>query len=355
MTMTQKTTVPETPPVRRSSRTRRHGRWARLRHNWLGPALVAPSFILICIFVYGFIGFTVFVSLTERWNPFNGDTALRPGVLDNYSDLFATARFQADLRNTVVFTVLFLAAAVVLGLFLAILVHHVVAGRAFFRSVFLFPYALSFIVTGVVWRWIFTPQTGANLLLKATGVSGVYESATGKPLRPDWITDPRIVGDVNGVLEAVIPGGTYLHAQMGLPPALIPVVIAAAWQLGGFAMAMYLAGLAGIPDETREAALVDGAGPVQTYRKVILPMLRPITVTTVVILGHVSLKTFDLVYAMSGSGVGFNTDVPGIFVYEQMFRALRYNLGAAASVVMLLLVCAVVVPYLARTYTREDS
>ncbi|WP_142213132.1 carbohydrate ABC transporter permease [Streptomyces sp. SLBN-118] len=330
------------------------GRWARLRRNWLGPALVAPSFIGVGIFVYGFIAFTVFISTTERWNPFNHDTTVRDGVLGNYSDLFATPRFQADLRNTVVFTLLFLFVSVAVGMALALLVHHVVVGRAFFRSVFLFPYALSFIVTGVVWRWIFTPQTGVNLLLRATGVSSAYQSLTGKPLQPDWITDPDVVGQLNGVMEALIPGGTYLHAKMGIPLALIPVVIAAAWQLGGFAMAMYLAGLAAIPDEVREAAMMDGAGPLQTYRKVILPMLRPVTVTTVVILGHVSLKIFDLVYAMAGSGVGFSTDVPGIFVYEQMFRALRYNLGGAASIVMLLLVCAVVVPYLARTYTRED-
>ncbi|MFK4149273.1 carbohydrate ABC transporter permease [Streptomyces sp. NPDC004065] len=352
--MTHTSTVPAPQPVR-TGRLTSHGRWARLRRTWLGPALVAPSFILLAVFVYGFIGFTVFISLTQRWNPFNRDTTLRADTLGNYADLFSTPRFQADLRNTVVFTLLFLIASVALGLVLAILVHHVVIGRAFFRSVFLFPYALSFIVTGVVWRWIFTPQTGANLLLRASGASDAYASMTGRPLQPDWITDHRVVGELNGVLESIIPGGTYLHTHVGIPLALIPVVIAAAWQLGGFAMAMYLAGLAAIPDEVREAALMDGAGPLQTYRKVILPMLRPVTLTTVVILGHVSLKIFDLVYAMAGSGVGFSTDVPGIFVYEQMFRALHYNAGAAASIVMLLLVCAVVVPYLARTYAREDS
>jgi glucose/mannose transport system permease protein len=131
--------------------------------------------------------------------------------------------------------------------------------------------------------------------------------------------------------------------------ALLPVMIAATWQLSGFAMAMYLAGLGTISNDIREAASLDGASTWQIYRHIIIPLLRPITVSTLIILGHVSLKIFDLIYAMSGSGPGFATDVPGIFVFEQTFRATRYNLGAAASIVMLLLVSLVIVPYLART------
>jgi glucose/mannose transport system permease protein len=130
---------------------------------------------------------------------------------------------------------------------------------------------------------------------------------------------------------------------------MIPVVIAAAWQLSGFAMAMYLAGLGTISHDIREAAQLDGASSWRIYRDIVIPLLRPITISILIILGHVSLKIFDLIFAMSGSGPGFATDVPGIFVYEQTFRATRYNLGAAASIVMLLLVSIVIVPYLART------
>src|ERR1700680_4934663 len=137
-----------------------------------------------------------------------------------------------------------------------------------------------------------------------------------------------------------------MSVHFGIPIALIPVVVAASWQLTGFAMSMYIAGLATVPNELREAARIDGATEFQVYTKVVLPLLRPVTVSTAIILGHVSLKIFDLVFAMTGSGPGFATDVPGIFVFDQTFKATKYNLGAAASVVMLFLVSMIIVPYL---------
>jgi glucose/mannose transport system permease protein len=130
--------------------------------------------------------------------------------------------------------------------------------------------------------------------------------------------------------------------------AMIPVAIAASWQLSGFAMAMFLAGLGTISPEVREAAALDGATDWRLYKDIIIPLLNPITISVLVILTHVSLKIFDLIYAMSGKGPGFATDVPGIFVYEMIFRAQRYNLGAAAAIVMLVAVAIVIVPYLAR-------
>jgi glucose/mannose transport system permease protein len=110
---------------------------------------------------------------------------------------------------------------------------------------------------------------------------------------------------------------------------------------------MFLAGLASIPEDIHEAAIVDGASGTRYYRRIVIPLLRPAALTAIVILTHVALKMFDLIYAMSGSGIGFATDMPGIFVYDSLYRALNYGLGAAASLVMLLLVVAVVVPYLA--------
>jgi len=239
------------------------------------------------------------------------------------------------------------------GLLLAILLENAGFGRPFFRNVFLFPYALSFIVTGVAWRWIFNPETGLNLLFNVLGINKLLAVFGAAPLKPGWLTDPTIALSINDLLTRVIPGAQNLPIKLGIPVAIIPVVIAATWQLSGFAMAMYLAGLGTIPNEVREAARIDGAGEWQVYRHVIIPMLHPITVSTMIILGHVSLKIFDLIFAMSGVGPGFATDVPGIFVFEQTFKATRYNLGAAASVVMLILVSAVIVPYLARSLREE--
>jgi glucose/mannose transport system permease protein len=310
------TTATPSPVSKNATATRPSA--MRLRERALSPLLLSPSLIAILIFVYGFIATTLYISLSN-WRTLKIDLSIRQPLLATYAEMFAMPRWQADMRNTLVFTVLFLALSVGSGLLLAILLDQNLPAGWLFRNAFLFPYALSFIVTGVAWRWIFNPETGINLLLRAVGLGA---------LQPLWLTDARVV--------------------LGVPLALIPVVIAASWQLSGFAMAMYLAGLGTISSEVREAAAMDGATNGQIYRHVIIPMLAPITVSNLIILGHVSLKIFDLIFAMSGVGPGFATDVPGIFVFEQTFKATRYNLGAAASMVMLLLVSVIIVPYLAR-------
>lgn len=316
--------------------------------RWISPLVLTPSFIAILIFVYGFILTTFYVSLTN-WSTLKIDLSLREPLFQTYQDMLEMPRFQADLRNTLIFTSLFLLASVGGGLLLAILLDQRVFGSTLFRNVFLFPYSLSFIVTGVAWRWIFNPETGVNLLFNALGINALLGQAGLPPLKPGWMTDPSIALKLNDTLAQIFPAIKNLEVALGIPVALIPVVIAAMWQLSGFAMASYLAGLGAIPNEVREAARIDGATEWQIYRRVIVPMLAPITVSTLIILGHVSLKIFDLIVTMSGVGPGFVTDVPGIFVFEQTFKATRYNLGAAASITMLILVSLVIVPYLART------
>ena len=313
----------------------------------LSPLLLAPSAVAIFIFVYGFIGYTFFVSLSN-WRSAKPDMTIREPFGAVYGDLFGQTRFQIDLRNTVVFTFFFLVMAVLGGLGLAILLDRHIKGSGFFRSVFLFPYALSFITTGVAWRWIFNPETGINALINATGLNDVLTALGVGPLKPGWITDPTVAWQVNGAIAAVYPAANDWSLKLGVPVAMIPVAVAAAWQLSGFAMAMFLAGLGTISHEVREAAALDGASDYRLYKDVIIPLLKPITVSILVILTHVSLKIFDLVFAMSGKGPGFSTDVPGIFVYEMVFRAQRYNLGAAAAIVMLVGVALVIVPYLMR-------
>ena len=313
----------------------------------LSPLLLAPSVVAIFVFVYGFIGITFWVSLSN-WKTPKQNLSLRRPVGATYGDLFGMSRFQMDLRNTFVFTVLFLLMAVAAGMALAILLDRHVLGSSVFRSIFLFPYALAFITTGVVWSWIFNPETGVNLLFDALGVNRVLASFGMGPLKPGWITDPTVAWQLNGVIGAVYPPANEWSLKLGIPVALIPVVIAATWQLSGFAMAMFLAGMGTIGNEVREAAALDGATGFQLYKSVVIPLLKPTIVSVLIILGHVSLKIFDLIFAMSGKGPGFATDVPGIFVYEMLFRAQRYNLGAAAAVVMLVLVSLVIVPYLKR-------
>ncbi len=286
------------------------------RDQALSVLILLPSVLAVGVFVYGFIGWTAYVSLSH-WNSFVPDLSF--AGLRNFVDLFENPRFQIDLRNTAVFTGAFLSGCLGIGLLLALLLDQQIKGESLFRNIFLFPMSISFIVSGTAWQWLLNPSTGVNLLLDAVGLGS---------LKSPWYTEPRI--------------------------AIFSVVIAALWQMSGFTMAMYLAGLRGISDELREAARVDGASETQLYRYVILPLLTPVTVTAVIILGHISLKIFDLVFAMTGSGPAFSTDVPGIFMYETSFRGNRFAEGAAIAVVMLAMVALVIVPYLVQT-TRAEA
>ena len=283
-------------------------------------AFLVPSLILIIIFVYGFISWTGYLSLSN-YNTIVPDFSF--AGLKNYLYLFSDFRFQADLRNTLFFTILFIGLVIVIGLGLAILLDQKLKGESIFRNIFLFPMALSFIVTGVVWQWLLHPSTGFNKFLNLFG------------LEPKWYTDTTILA-----------GFKWGSIEFGLPVAIIAVVIAAVWQMTGFSLAMYLAGLRGIDDELREAARMDGATEFQVYRKIILPILMPITMSVVIIMAHISLKIFDLVYAMTGSGANFVTDVPGLYMFETTFRGNYYANGAAIAIIMLLLVAIFIVPYL---------
>ena len=302
------------------------------RERWIAFLMVLPSIILIAIFVYGFIGWTARVSLS-RWDGIRPDYTW--AGLDNYRQLFGVVggvsarRFAIDLWNTLFFTLLFLAACVVVGLLLAILLDQKIKGEGIFRTIYLFPMAISFVVTGVVWQWVFAPGTETRL----RGVNALLHSVGLDVLRWGWYTDTSSIGP--------------FHV------ALIPVIIAAAWQLTGYTTAMYLAGLRSIPEDLREAARVDGASEIGVYRHIILPMMQPITLSAMIVLGHISLKIFDLVFTMTGRGTGFVTDVPGIFMFETTFQGNHYAQGATISIIMLLTVALVVVPYLIYSFRRE--
>jgi glucose/mannose transport system permease protein len=283
-------------------------------------AFLIPSIILILVFVYGFISWTGYLSLSN-YNTIVPDFSF--AGLKNYLYLFNDFRFQADLRNTLFFTILFIGAVILLGLGLAILLDQKLKGESIFRNIFLFPMALSFIVTGVVWQWLLHPSTGFNKFLIHFGIE------------PKWYTDTTILA-----------GFKWGSIEFGLPVAIIAVVIAAVWQMTGFSLAMYLAGLRGIDEELREAARMDGASEYQVYRKIVLPILMPITMSVVIIMAHISLKIFDLIYAMTGSGANFVTDVPGLYMFETTFRGNYYANGAAIAIIMLLLVAVFIVPYL---------
>ncbi|WP_425589677.1 carbohydrate ABC transporter permease [Guptibacillus hwajinpoensis] len=290
------------------------------KDHMLAIGFLIPSILLVGVFVYGFIGWTGYVSLSN-WNSLVPDFSFVG--LKNYLYLFSDFRFQADLRNTFFFTIIFILAVIVVGQFLAVLLDQKIQQESLFRNIFFFPMALSFVVTGVVWQWLLNPSTGVNLFLAKLGLDS------------KWYTDTTI-----------FPAIGWGKIEFGIPIAMIAVVIAAVWQMTGFSVAMYLAGLRGVPEEVREAARMDGANEFQVYWKIIMPILRPITVSVIIIMAHISLKIFDLIYAMTGPGANFVTDVPGVYMYETTFRGNYYANGAAIAVVMLLAVAIFIVPYL---------
>ena len=226
--------------------------------RWLSPALLSPSIVAMFIFVYGFIAFTFWVSISN-WKTNRRDLSISDPTFKTYDSLFNQTRFQIDLRNTLVFTVLFLIMAVFAGLALALLLDRHVMGSGLFSERLPLP------VRNLVHHhrrclaMDIQPETGVNALFDPTGLNDVLAKAGVGPLKPGWITDPSVVWQVNGALEKIFPWADVIKAHLGIPVAMIPVVIAATWQLSGFAMAMYLAGLGTIPDEIKEAALVDGA------------------------------------------------------------------------------------------------
>ncbi|MFN8512909.1 MAG: sugar ABC transporter permease [Thermomicrobiales bacterium] len=315
---------------------------AARRRRWLtGDRLTAvlmilPSIVAIAVFVYGFIGWTGYVSLSA-WTSLKTDYSFVG--FDNYLAIFKEPRFWSNIRNLIVFTSFFLVACLVIGLGLAMMIDSHIRAESFFRSVYIFPMALSFIVTGVAWRWIFTPGD-----VEPTGINLIFHNFGLDFLRGDWISDKR-----------VLPGWypDWSKTRIGVPMAMLPVIIAAIWQMSGFTMAMYLAGLRAISEDVKEAARVDGCTEWQLFRTVTLPMLRPVTLSAVIILGHISLKIFDLVVTMTGGGPGNLTEVPGLLMYALTFSQNNIAQGAAVAVLMLLFISVLIIPYLIYNHRTE--
>jgi len=285
----------------------------------LSIALLTPSIVAVAIFVYGFIAWSIRVSLSQ-WKGLLPDYTW--AGLSQYTYLFHDPRFMIDVRNTAIFTVGFIAGCLIIGLGLAILLDQNLKGEALFRGIFLFPMSISFIASGVVWGWLMNPAggnriTGLNLIFQKLGLDFLINEWTITP--PPW-----------GMAFTVIP---------------------AVWQLAGFTMALYLGGIRSIPEEMREAAQVDGASEFQIYRYIILPLLQPVTLSAVIILGHMSLKIFDLIVAIGKKDL--RLDVPGIYMWTTTFDGTNYAQGAAIGILMLISVAILVVPYLIYSMRTE--
>ncbi len=269
--------------------------------------VLAPSFVAILIFVYGFIAWTAWISLTR--------SKLLPkyelhGFIQ-YKRLLASPRWETAMDNLFIFGALFIGISMLLGLMLAILLDQKIRIEGVLRTIYLYPMALSMIVTGTAWKWIMNPGLGIEAMVRGWG----FESFTF-----NWVIDPKM--------------------------AIYAVVIAGVWQASGFVMALFLAGLRSVDGEIIKAAQVDGIPGWRIYSAIILPSMAPIFLSAFIVLAHLAIKSFDLVVALTGGGPGYATDLPATYMYAMAFSRGDIGQAASSAMVMMGVVFAIVVPYL---------
>ncbi|MGG6896460.1 MULTISPECIES: carbohydrate ABC transporter permease [Rhizobium] len=282
--------------------------------NALPQIVLAPSFLLTIIFVYGFIIWTGYLSFTNsKTFPSYGLTGARAYQrLWNWTfESDPPSSWYTSITNMGIFGVLYVGICLALGLLLAILLDQKIRGEGVLRPIFLYPMALSFIVTGVAWKWFLDPGLGLEQTLHQLGWTSFHF---------DWIKNKDFV--------------------------IYTVVIAGVWQASGFVMAMFLAGLRGIDSEIMKAAQIDGASAVQLYRRIIIPLLRPIFLSAFIVLAHMAIKSYDLVVALTSGGPGGSAWLPSNFMYEYTFKRNEMAVGSASAIIMLMTISAIIVPYL---------
>jgi glucose/mannose transport system permease protein len=275
--------------------------------DWLPRLVVAPSFIVSLLFIYGLMAWNGYLSLSA--------SRILPNYefvgLQQYLALFESDRFRVAMTNMGIFGALFIGGAMALGILLAILLDQKVRAEGVLRTIYLYPMAVSMIVTGTAWKWILNPGLGLEHLMHQWG----FDSFSF-----DWLVQQDT--------------------------AIYCVVIAGVWQSAGFVMALFLAGLRGIDESIIKAAQVDGASLPRIYWSIILPSLRPVFFSTLMVVSHLAIKSFDLVMSLTAGGPGYATDLPATFMYATAFTRGQIGLGAASATIMLATVAAIVVPYL---------
>lgn len=275
--------------------------------TWLPKLVLSPSLAMVLIFVYGFILFTVYLSFTDsRILPSYGWVGW-----ENYNKLWRLSHWEISLKNLGIYASLYIAICTAIGLTLAIFLDQKIRGEGILRPIYLYPMALSFIVTGTAWKWFLDPGIGLEHTMHLWG----WES-----FEFGWIKDRNL--------------------------AIYTLVLAAVWQSSGFVMAMFLAGLRGIDSEVMKAAQIDGASNWNLYRRIVIPLLRPAFLSAFVILAHLAIKSYDLVIALTGGGPGRATELPATFMYSYTFTRNQMGIGASSAVIMLMTIAAIMVPYL---------
>jgi glucose/mannose transport system permease protein len=294
-----------------------HRRGVSLRvrlQDWLPRLVLAPSFLLILVFVYGFNLWTFFLSFTNA----KAFSSIKLIGFANYQELW-TWTFERDppsnwytaLVNMGLFGGLYIGFCLFLGLMLAILLDQKFRGEGNLRPTYLYPLPLSFIVTGTARKLFLDPRIGLENAVHDWGWTTFHF---------DWVVNPSMM--------------------------IYCVAIAGVWQTSGFVMAMFLAGLRGVVGEILKAAQIDGASTLQTYRRIVVPIIRPVVFSALIILAHMAIKSYDLVLSVTGKNPGGAAELPSTFMYSYTFTRNQMAVGSASAVIMLATIAAIMVPYL---------
>jgi glucose/mannose transport system permease protein len=307
--MTDELTV---APIAGVTMPRSRGLARRGLRDALPMLVLAPSFVLILIFVYGFNLWTLFLSFTNS----KAFTSTHLIGWSNYEKLWAwtfdpTANWHTAIVNMGIFGGLYVFFCLFLGLTLAILIDQKIRGEGIFRPIYLYPLALSFIVTGTAWKLFLDPGIGLDKAMHDIGWASFHF---------DWVVTPSMM--------------------------IYCVAIAGVWQTSGFVMAMFLAGLRGVDGEILKAAQIDGASAFATYRRIVIPMMRPVFLSAIIVLTGMALKSYDLVLSVTGKNPGGAAELPSTFMYSYTFTRDQMAVGSASAVIMLMTIAAIMVPYL---------
>ena len=275
--------------------------------RWLPKLVLAPSMLVVLVGFYGYILWTLVLSFSN--------SSFMPSYkwvgLQQYMRLMDNDRWWVASQNLLVFGGLFIGISLLIGVFLAVLLDQRIRREGFIRTIYLYPMALSMIVTGTAWKWLLNPGLGLDKMLRDWGWEG---------FRLDWLVDQDRV--------------------------IYCLVIAAVWQASGFVMALFLAGLRSVDQSIIRAAQVDGASLPTIYLRIVLPSLRPVFFSAVMILAHIAIKSFDLVAAMTAGGPGYSSDLPAMFMYSFTFSRGQMGIGSASAMLMLAAILSLLVPYL---------
>lgn len=278
---------------------------------------MGPAWLIVIV---GFLGSTIWTFIISLTN-----SKLLPvydfNLFEQYQRLMRLSAWRVAVENLAVFGVLFIVVCLILGFLMAIMMDQRIRGESLFRTIFLYPYAMSFVVTGLVWQWVLNPSFGIQAAVRNLGFDDFVL---------DWIVDPD--------------------------RAIYVVVLAAVWHGSGLVMAILLAGLRGVDEDLWKATRIDGIAKWRVYVSIVLPIIAPMVGTATVLLSISVVKAYDLVVALTGGGPGDSTEVPAKFVMENLFARQNIALANAGAIMMLAAVIAILVPmYYARRLMAQKA